>query len=450
VGLESITPASSVGAAAPLELQPFVVVSATKASDAADVRSGANAGRVGNADREAREEPEEREALERRDRMAAPSHVPCCGSRCAWALFASYGLAGDVQIAHHRRVMRPAFPAALWLASVPLLAVAPLGCGRGKSVAPPPLPATSTVASAREIQSTAPPAASSAFVEASPPPPPPACPPGRTPPVSGTREITLDGRTRTFAVDYPPRETSLDAPKPAPLVLAFHGWGGTPEQLERTTKIAASINARGWIAVRPAGIDKSFNAGTCCGQASKVSVDDVAFARKIVAIVEAEACVDKKRVFSTGFSNGGFLSHRLGCEASDTFAAIASVGGTFGIQSCAPPRPVPVLQVHGARDAVVKWDGTPKSGWSSVATVLSTWRKIDGCGDDEPTAIYAHGNVTCTRASACSAGSELILCRDKLAGHTWPGGPTSTGKWGSQDLDATSYLLDFFARHPMP
>ncbi len=358
-------------------------------------------------------------------------------------------MADALQIAHHRPAMRSSFLAALWLASASWLSLAPLGCGRAKSVVPPPLPATSAVASAREPANVAPPAASSSspIVAA---PPPPACPPGRKPPVSGAREIALDGRTRTFLVDYPAREASLDEPKPAPLVLAFHGWGGSPDQLERTTKIAAGINARGWIAVRPAGIDKSFNAGACCGQASKVAVDDVAFARKIVALVEEEACVDKKRVFSTGFSNGGFLSHRLGCEASDTFAAIASVGGTFGFAACAPPRPVPVLQVHGARDAVVKWDGTPKSGWSSVATVLSTWRKIDGCGDDEPTPIYAHGNVKCTRASGCSAGSELILCRDAKAGHTWPGGPTSTGQWGSQDLDATSYLLDFFARHPMP
>jgi poly(3-hydroxybutyrate) depolymerase len=110
---------------------------------------------------------------------------------------------------------------------------------------------------------------------------------------------------------------------------------------------------------------------------------------------------------------------------------------------------VPVLHVHGARDKTVKWEGTPTTGWSSVEKVVATWRKIDGCGEDEPAPIYAHGQMKCTRASGCAAGSELVLCRDERAGHTWPGGPTSTGKFGSQDLDATSYVLEFFARHAM-
>lgn len=344
-------------------------------------------------------------------------------------------------------------PRALLVAAGALATCATTGvaCGRALTTSPPPVPATSTVTSttvASSAPTAAPPvAASSGVAQMSPPP---ACPRGRKAPTSGARELTLDGRARTFLVDYPAAELSLDDEKPRPLVLAFHGWGGSPEQLERTTKIAAGINGRGWIAVRPAGSGQSFNAGTCCGKASQAGVDDVAFARKIVALVEEEACVDKKRVYSTGFSNGGFLSHRLGCEAADTFAAIASVGGTLGISSCTPSRPLAVLQVHGARDAVVKWDGTPKSNWSSVATAIDTWRKIDACGADEAAPIYARGKMKCTRASACSAGTELILCRDEQAGHTWPGGPTSTGKWGSQDLDATGYVLDFFARHAMP
>jgi polyhydroxybutyrate depolymerase len=359
-----------------------------------------------------------------------------------------------------RVAMRPSAPSSkarvrARLRAVLLACVAPLlglACGRGHAPAPPPVPATSTVtmqsSSAPAVASSAPPVAASSGVALMSPPP--SCPRGRKAPASGAREITLDGRTRSFVVDYPTRELSLDDEKPHPLVLAFHGWGGSPEQLERTTKIAEAITARGWIAVRPAGTGQSFNAGTCCGKASLAGVDDIAFTRKIVSIVEDEACVDKKRVYSTGFSNGGFLSHRLGCEAADTFAAIASVGGTLGISTCKPSRPLAVLQVHGARDAVVKWDGTPKSNWSSVATVVDNWRAIDGCGADEATPIYARGKMKCTRASGCTAGTELILCRDENAGHTWPGGPTSTGKWGSQDLDATKFVLDFFARHALP
>ena len=46
---------------------------------------------------------------------------------------------------------------------------------------------------------------------------------------------------------------------------------------------------------------------------------------------ERERCIDRRRVFATGMSNGGFLSHRLGCELADRMAAIPPVAGVRGI-----------------------------------------------------------------------------------------------------------------------
>jgi len=279
-----------------------------------------------------------------------------------------------------------------------------------------------------------------AIKPAAPPLPSGVCP--KNAPVSGPREVTVGGLVRIVSIDFPE-----DVSSPRPLVLAFHGWGGDQDQLERTSGLGAAATRRGWIAARPLGVGKSFNAGTCCGEAIEQGVDDVAFARAIIDLVALEACIDRRRVYSTGFSNGGFLSHRLGCEAADVFAAVASVGGTFGIDRCAPSRAVSVLHIHGKIDPIVKFAGDPAKGWSSVATTIDAWVRANRCALDSAREIYAHGAARCVRSGACAGDTEVTLCRDDRAGHTWIGGPRSIGYGGSKDLDATAMILDFFARH---
>ncbi len=323
-----------------------------------------------------------------------------------------------------------------------MLALTTSACGRSSPPtegASPPPPSLSGLAGT--------PTASVLVVEAGAAPKPPPMPPGVCPKnaaVSGPREAVVGGVVRTVYLDFP-----ADASSPRPLLLAFHGWGGDPEQLERTTGLSAAANKRGWIAARPLGLGKSFNAGTCCGEASELAIDDVALARAVIDLVAQEACVDRRRVYSAGFSNGGFLSHRLGCEAADTFAAVASVGGTLGIDRCAPSRAVSVLHIHGKSDGIVRFGGDPVKGWSSVATLIDAWVRADRCALDGAKQTFLHGSARCVRSGTCADGTEVTLCRDDRAGHTWPGGPRSTGFGGSQDLDATTMILDFFARHAL-
>ena len=259
--------------------------------------------------------------------------------------------------------------------------------------------------------------------------------------LSGEYEIEHGGETRTFVVDVP-EPSGL-----RPLVLAFHGWGGDPVQLENTTRIASAALSRGWVVARPLGVHKSFDGGACCGEASERKVDDVGLARAIVEQLTRAACVDRSRVYATGFSNGGFLSHRLGCEASDMFVAVASVAGTLGIERCAPTQPVSALHIHGRADGIVPFAGDSSKGWRSVAATVDGWVTALHCAADAAEESYARGNARCVRNARCDGGAEVTLCRDEKLMHAWPGGPKSLGYGGSQDLDATSMILDFFAQH---
>ena len=60
----------------------------------------------------------------------------------------------------------------------------------------------------------------------------------------------------------------------------------------------------------------------CCSCA-----DDVGFVRAMLAWLEANFCVDRRRVFATGCSYGGMMTYQLGLSMPGTFAALAPAFG---------------------------------------------------------------------------------------------------------------------------
>ena len=135
----------------------------------------------------------------------------------------------------------------------------------------------------------------------------------------------------------------------------------------------------------PDGIGSSFNAGACCGTASSSNVDDVGFARELVRDLSEKMCVDPKRVYATGMSNGGHMAHRIACEAADVFAATASVAGKMLVAPCNPSRPISIVQWHGTEDTIVTYNALPP-----VVPMMENWASRNGC-DPTPQTTYDEG-----------------------------------------------------------
>jgi poly(3-hydroxybutyrate) depolymerase len=155
------------------------------------------------------------------------------------------------------------------------------------------------------------------------------------------RTLAMGAVTRSYRV-YAGRR--YDPTRPAMLVINLHGFTSNALQQELYANMPALADARGFVVASPDGLDASWNAGQCCGLSMTRAVDDVGFIRSLIDAVSAEYCVDPSRVFATGLSNGGFLSHRLACELSDRIAAVAPVAGVVGVPTCTPARAVPVFQ----------------------------------------------------------------------------------------------------------
>lgn len=268
---------------------------------------------------------------------------------------------------------------------------------------------------------------------------------GPRPDTSEPWSIPHDGRTRSALVHLP---TGYDGARPTAIVLDLHGRAFTGASQRDLTDMDDLADEMGFIAVHPDGVGRTWNGGVCCGQASRDDIDDVGFIAALLDRLEAELCVDTRRVYATGLSNGGFLSHRLACELSDRIAAIAPVAGVLGVADCAPSRPVPVLHIHGDDDQVVRYDGV--AGFLSARSSCERWAELDGC-DPTPAVTFTQDDVTCETWTGCNAGAAVELCTIAGGGHTWPGGPDLPllGRT-SRTISASRRAWSFFSAHPKP
>jgi polyhydroxybutyrate depolymerase len=257
--------------------------------------------------------------------------------------------------------------------------------------------------------------------------------------------VTVGGRDRVARVHVPP---GYDATRPTAVLLNFHGRMSTPSQEELLSKTTIKSNAAGFVVVYPTGVGQTWNGGLCCGQAQSENVDDVAFTRALIDELGTKVCVDDKRVFATGISNGGFMVHRLACELADRIAAIGAVAGQLLMTTCKPSRPVPVIHFHGTADNVVAYGG--QFGLPGAEASMQAWAKRNGCSA-KPTQTYAKGDATCVTYGGCTSDADVRLCTIQGGGHTWPGGfPVAALGKTSQDIDATDAMWEFFTAHPMP
>ena len=115
------------------------------------------------------------------------------------------------------------------------------------------------------------------------------------------------------------------------------------------------------------------------------TVDDVDFIDTIIGFISQKYNINQDRIYSTGMSNGGFMSYHLACNLSSKIAAIASVTGSMSVQTyddCSPSHPTPVLQIHGTLDGTVPLNGNSALGMESIYDVIEYWRSYNSCDID--------------------------------------------------------------------
>jgi polyhydroxybutyrate depolymerase len=239
--------------------------------------------------------------------------------------------------------------------------------------------------------------------------------------------LTVAGVRREFILDVP---DALRPGAPVPLLLDFHGFGHSGVGVWNVSAFRELATRNGFITVYPEGlpvtlpIDGRTQEGAGWEMFALDGNRDLAFVAALLDDLERRYCIDRARIFATGFSNGGFFSALLGCALSERIAAVAPVGAGPLRVACAPQRGVPILIQHGRSDELIPIAFAHKA--------RDDWLEVNQCSAPAKEAAGA----SCERWTACRAGAVVEYCEGDYA-HRWP-------------PEATERVWRFFAAHPMP
>jgi polyhydroxybutyrate depolymerase len=243
-----------------------------------------------------------------------------------------------------------------------------------------------------------------------------------------------------------PREAFVDIPStavggPAPLVLAFHGSGGTGPFMRTYSGFASIARRAGFVGVYPTAAGPRWNLEE---SEDPTRADDVRFIRELIDRLGGRICFDKTRVYAAGVSNGGGFAALLGCRLSHRIAAVASVAGGYGdLPECGADRPVSVLEIHGTEDEVVPYNG--RDGRGAARDFAAAWAARDGCPADPRERSLAPG-ATRYDWRPCGAGSAVAHIALIGGEHQWPGAtPPDPGP--PSPIAAAPEIWRFVARH---
>ncbi|WP_063066013.1 alpha/beta hydrolase family esterase [Nocardia violaceofusca] len=278
------------------------------------------------------------------------------------------------------------------------------------------------------------------------------------------------GKSGTYILDVP----AVTAP--LPLVVDLHGYL-EPAALEYAgTGLGSFGMANGFATVTPQ-LDEPGVPRWDFGDHSA----DIAYLSDLLTHVEANRCVDERRVYVTGLSMGAFTTSSLACQLADRIAAVAPVAGLQDFAWCDPVRAVPMVAFHGTEDPIVAYtggvgpnakylpsaDGTGSAaqrgdtrpggvngpGPVSIPEQAAAWARREGCGVPPRQQQVAPDVVRYTYP--CPDRTAVQLYAVVGGGHTWPGtasvispeplvGRTTTA------ISANRIIWDFFRDHPLP
>lgn len=263
--------------------------------------------------------------------------------------------------------------------------------------------------------------------------------------------IEHGGLTRDYILYVPANYTGAEA---VPLLFNFHGYTSNASQQMWYGDFRPISDTAGFIIVHPEGtLDASNTSHFNVGWGGS-TVDDLGFTNALIDTLSANYTIDQTRIYSTGMSNGGFMSFHLACELSDRIAAIGSVTGSIvpsTLASCNPSHPIPVLQIHGTSDGTVPYTGG--AGWSSpVASVASTWANLINA-DAVPTTtampnISTSDGTTVERITYPNGDNCSEVVHYKITGgsHTWAGSAFNSAGT-NYDINASKEVWNFVSRY---
>lgn len=297
--------------------------------------------------------------------------------------------------------------------------------------------------------------------------------------VSGVFE-SMNG-TRVYKLYVP---GSFDKTKRQMLVVMLHGCTQDADDIARGTQLNEAAERDGFLVLYPEQ-PSSANPKKCWNwydpAHQRRDAGEPAIIAGLTTRTMRDYAIDDARVYLAGVSAGGAMATQVAAAYPELFAALmlhssppfsAATNVVSALQvmqkGVADPldnarqavesmgkrkRAIPVLVVHGAKDAVV----ASVNGEQAALQWAATSRLATGAGvgtAPKPLEVEygeANGYRFTRRRFHEANGHELVaFVLVEGLGHAWSGGSTTGTFTDARGPDATQLMLDFFRAHPLP
>ncbi|MFL5307676.1 MAG: alpha/beta hydrolase family esterase [Polyangia bacterium] len=246
---------------------------------------------------------------------------------------------------------------------------------------------------------------------------------------TGTITLSFNNASRKYILRVP---DGYDDSHPYRLVMAYAWSGASASQVVSAKYFTfATLDSKNTIFAAP---DAADGAGTW-------SNGDVAFTDAILTQLEGDFCVDKSRVFASGFSFGGGMAMALACTRADVFRAVAFFSGADLTGSCPATLTKPIA--YYASQASQDSGGMPATSAITGEKKQAQFAAINGCmAEPASTTFPAAGQPhTCTNYKGCSAGHPTEYCVFN-GPHGWePKDPGQNTSWDAPE--AWKFITQF-------
>lgn len=225
-----------------------------------------------------------------------------------------------------------------------------------------------------------------------------------------TKVLSVDDRE--FSVHLPSNFLNYEY---YPLILFYPGKGASAEGAQ----VAYGLDGLPAIVAYPHPTMGTDGYLAWQGAPYSSNADDVQFTASILDELQSELCVDRTRVYAVGLSNGGGFASLLSCKLSDRFAAYAIVAGALYSPAgdCKPPRPSPLISVHGDNDPIVPYDGSLVRRLPAIDSWTAKRAELNGC--KTPTTINDGVRNVVTVWNQCKDNAVVQNIRIVGGNHGW-------------------------------
>jgi poly(3-hydroxybutyrate) depolymerase len=251
-----------------------------------------------------------------------------------------------------------------------------------------------------------------------------------------TYECQFEGTTFDFMLFLPEKVDSK-----TPLILMMTGLYINNSGFKDQTHMEETACPRGYAVCYVQPGRGTGGKGWDCGLWNTRDVDSLDYLVNLVIYLQDEYGLSKTKAFAAGFSNGGFMAHRVAMEASDTFIAVASVSGLMANtiwDEKVDKTSIGVLEIYGTNDTLFSKDGIDTAAalpHPPIEKVMEYWAQANGLSASSTEQLS--GRAELTKYTAFLNKTQVWSVKIEEGEHEWPAEDVA-------GFNTNELILDFF------